>query len=90
MHLPDKRVTTQGRKEGRKARTGRRERKTEGRRTREKAREKEQLTRERGRKRSTQYALKLTTVSSLELTTRISFLLPFTPALDNKKTLFGS
>ena len=51
MHLPDKRVTTQrrkdGRKEGRKARTGRRERKTEGRRMREKAREKEQLTRER-------------------------------------------
>ena len=53
--LPDERVTTQRRKEGRKerrkerrkARTGRRERKTEGRRTREKAREKEQLTRER-------------------------------------------
>ena len=39
--LPDERVTTQGRKEGRKARTGRRRRKTTGRRTREKAREKE-------------------------------------------------
>ena len=63
----------EGRKEGRKARTRRRERegrkegRKEGRRTREKAREKEQLPRERGRKRSTQYALKPTTVSSLEL-----------------------
>ena len=63
--LPDERVTTQKkkegrkerrkegrkerRKEGRKTRTGRRERKTAGRRTREKAREKEQLTRERER-----------------------------------------
>ena len=48
--LPDERVTTQRKKEGRKVRNQReRERKTAGRRTREKAREKEQLTRERER-----------------------------------------
>ena len=47
--LPDEHVTTQGRKERRKARTGRRKRKTAGMREREKAREKEQLTRERER-----------------------------------------
>ena len=41
-----RRTCYNSKKEGRKARTGRRERKTEGRR-REKAREKEQLTRER-------------------------------------------
>ena len=42
-----RRTCYNSKKEGRKARTGRGERKTEGRRTREKAREKEQLTRER-------------------------------------------
>ena len=54
------------RKERRKARTGKRERKTAGRRTREKAK-REGTANERERERSTQYALKLTTVSSLEL-----------------------
>ena len=65
VHLPDERVTTPRRKEGRKARTRRRERKKEGERGRKRERRNSYL--ERGRKRSTQYALKLTTVSSLKL-----------------------
>ena len=72
----------EGRNEGRKARTGRRERKTEGRRTREKAREKEQLTRER--EKALDSICPETNNSVLSwINTRISFLLPFTPALDN-------
>ena len=94
--LPDERVTTQrkkegrkeGKKEGRKARTGRRERTTAGRRTREKAREKEQLTRER--ERALDSICPETNNSVLSwINTRISFLLPFTPALDNKLTEEG-
>ncbi len=103
MHLPDERVTTQrrkeGRKEGRQARTRRRERRKEGRkegrqagenlkerekegrkegrRTREKAREKEQLPREGESPETNNSGL-------CWIDTRISFLLPFTLALDNK------
>ena len=84
VHLPDELVTTQRRKEGRKARTGRRERKTEGRRTREKAREKEQLTREREKVLDSIRPETNNSVLSW-INTRISFLLPFTPALDNKE-----
>ena len=104
--LPDERVTTQGRKE----RTGRRERKTAGRRTREKAREKEQLTREREKAREKEQltrerekarekeqltrerervldSIRPETNNSVLswINTRISFLLPFTLALDNNK-----
>ena len=51
VHFPNERVTSQGRKEGRREPEGERERRKEV----------------GGRERSTQYALKLTTVSSLEL-----------------------
>ena len=61
VHLPDEHVTTQRRKEGRKE--GRRELEGE----RGKKREWRNSYQEGRRKRSTQYALKLTTVSSLEL-----------------------
>ena len=77
----------EGRKEGRQARTRRRERRKEGRkegrRTREKAREKEQLPREREKALD---SIRPETNNSVlcRIDTRISFLLPFTPALDNK------
>ena len=79
VHLPDERVTSQGRK----ASTRRRERKKEGRRTREKAREKEQLLREREKALNSIHPETNNSVLSW-INTRISFLLPFTPALDNK------
>ena len=65
VHLPDERVTTEGRKEG----ENRKEREKDGRKENEGESEREGTANEseRGRKRSTQYALKLTTVSSLEL-----------------------
>ena len=69
VHLPKERVTTQrrkeGRKEGRRELEGERERRKEGERGRKW--ERRNSYREGRRKRSTQYALKLTTVSSLEL-----------------------
>ena len=55
----------EGRKEGRREPEGERERRKEG--EVEIKRERRNSYRERGRKRSTQYALKPTTVSSLEL-----------------------
>ena len=71
MHLRDERVTTQGRKERKKERKkegeNRKEREKDGRKENEGESEREGTANERGRKRSTQYALKLTTVSSLEL-----------------------
>ena len=79
MHLPDERVTTQrrkqakegrkqakeGRKEGRREPEGERESRKEGELGRK--RERRNSYRERGRKCLTQYALKPTTVSSLEV-----------------------
>ena len=73
----------EGRKLGREARTRRRERKKERRRTREKAREKEQLTREREKALDSMRPETNNSVLSW-INTRISFLLPFTPALDNR------
>ena len=96
VHLPDERVTSQGRKEGEGRKEGRkegenlkereRERRKEGRRTREKAREKEQLLREREKALDSIRPETNTRVLSW-INTRISFLLPFTPALDNNNNL---
>ena len=84
VHLPDECVTSQGRKEkeGRKEGENLKEREKEGRRTREKVREKEQLLREREKALDSIRPETNTRVLSW-INTRISFLLPFTPALDN-------
>ena len=81
VHLPDERVTTQQRKQVSK---GRKEGRKEGKNQKEKAREKEQLTRKREKALDSIRPETNNSVLSW-INTRISFLLPFTPAIDNMR-----
>ena len=83
VHLPDERVTTQGRKEGRQAGENWKEREKDGRKNEGKS-EREGTANEREREKALDSIRPETNNSVLSwINTIISFLLPFTPALDN-------
>ena len=81
VHLPNERVTTEGRKEG----ENRKEREKDGRKENEGESEREGTANEREREKALDSIRPETNNSVLSwINARISFLLPFAPALDNK------